>query len=62
MSMKTFSPPDTLKPFVKSVAISRKEKARNFNVLPDTGILMGFQYSGNLSYTYKSRSVSLGAA
>ncbi|MFI5142217.1 MAG: AraC family transcriptional regulator, partial [Bacteroidia bacterium] len=51
MSFKTFIPCDILKPFVKTIAISENEVASSYKVLPDTNIVMGFQYSGNLSYS-----------
>ena len=62
MSSLIFAPSDTLKPFVKSFIISRRRKAKSFNVLPGTSIVVGFQYSGKLSYENKNKSISLGSA
>jgi len=62
MSFITFLPSDILKPFVKSFAISQKENACDYKVLSDTSIVMGFLYSGKLSYMDKGKSISLGSA
>jgi hypothetical protein len=62
MSNVIFAPSDTLKPFVLSFVISRRKKAENVNVLPGTNIVVGFQYSGKLTYQYKNKSISLGPA
>lgn len=50
-SFITYMPCDALKPYVKSFAISMNEKASSYKVLPGTGMVMGFQFSGKLSYT-----------
>jgi hypothetical protein len=62
MSEKIYQPSDALKPFVKSFAIRLKEMARNFDVLPCTGFIVGFQFSGKISYLNKCQSISLGSA
>ncbi len=62
MSFHTFIPCDILKPFVKSFAISENEKADSYKVLPDTSIVMGFQYSGKLSYSENNNAVPLSSA
>src|SRR5271156_1383523 len=62
MSFTTFFPCDELKPFVKSFAISESEGPDAYKVLPDTGIVMGFQYSGKLSYTKDNKTIPLSAA
>lgn len=50
MGFQTYMPCDVLKPFVKLFAISESDQAESYCVLPDTGLVMGFQYSGRLSY------------
>jgi len=45
----TYIPCDLLKPFIKSFVISEADEERVYKVLPDTGIVIGFQYKGNLS-------------
>lgn len=62
MSFITYLPNDILKPFVKSFVISKEEKAGSYKVLPGTSIVMGFQYSGTLSYSEKDKTKSLSSA
>jgi hypothetical protein len=47
---ETFFPPDALKLFVWSLTINHREKAGDVRGLPDTGIVMDFQYAGKVSY------------
>jgi AraC-like DNA-binding protein len=62
VSFQTYIPCDILKPFVKSFAISENETANSYKVLPDTSIVMGFQYSGKLSYSENNDAVPLSSA
>lgn len=48
-------PPDKLKPFIKFIVISTSEKEGVFRMLPDTHIIMNFQYSGEVSYDDNGR-------
>lgn len=41
-------PCDGLKPFVKALVISESEAETTYKVLPDTGLVIGFQYKGQL--------------
>jgi AraC-like DNA-binding protein len=45
----TYIPCDALKPFVKALAISENADEKTYKVLPDTGLVLGFQYKGKLS-------------
>jgi hypothetical protein len=47
---QTFLPSDKLRPFVKSLMITQKEKASEMIILPDTGVIINFQYGGKASY------------
>lgn len=49
MRFDTYLPCDTLKPFVKAFVISESSKESTYKVLPDTGLVIGFQYKGRLS-------------
>ena len=49
-------------PYVKSFAISENEAGGSYKVLPDTGIVMGFQYTGKLSYQHNELAVPLSTA
>lgn len=62
MSFTTYIPADILKPFVRSFAISENNEAGSYKVLPDTSIVMGFQYSGKLSYSQNNEAVPLSPA
>jgi hypothetical protein len=62
MNFSIFQPCNALKPFIKSFAIDQRGKASDYRVLPDTSIIIGFQYSGKLSYIDKGKSISLGSA
>lgn len=62
MSFIPIIPCEQLKPYVKLFAIGRNEKAGSYNVLPDTSIVMGFQFSGKLSYTHRNEQIGLSKA
>ena len=49
MKFDTYIPCDILKPFVKSFAVQETTKENIYKVLPDTGLVIGFQYKGKLS-------------
>lgn len=49
MKFDTYIPCDILKPFVKSFAVQETSKQDTYKVLPDTGLVIGFQYKGKLS-------------
>jgi hypothetical protein len=58
----TFTPSNILQPFVKAYVISQRLKAGDYKVLPDTSIVMGFQYSGKLCYIDNGQPKLLGSA
>jgi len=49
MKFDTYIPCDILKPFIKSFAIQEITQTSTYRVLPDTGLVIGFQYKGKLS-------------
>ena len=49
MKFDTYIPCDALKPFVRSFAIQETRDESTYKVLPDTGVVIGFQYKGRLS-------------
>jgi AraC-like DNA-binding protein len=59
MKNLTFLPCDILKPFVKSFAVSEVEQESSYKVLPDTGLVIGFQYKGRLNKIENNRSTAL---
>ncbi|HYE53607.1 MAG TPA: helix-turn-helix domain-containing protein, partial [Chitinophagaceae bacterium] len=62
MSYQTYIPCDALKPYVRSFAIAESIEEGSYKILPDTGIVIGFQYKGKLSYFDNSNEVALSAA
>lgn len=48
MGYETYIPSDPLKPFIRSFAIQEAAEEATYRVLPDTGIVVGFQYKGRL--------------
>jgi len=59
MKNLTFLPCDILKPFIKSFVISEVEKESTYEVLPDTGLVIGFQFKGRLHKIENNKSASL---
>lgn len=51
MKFEVHLPCDRLLPYVKHLIISENENSAAYKVLPDTGLVIGFQYRGKLSYT-----------
>lgn len=49
MKNETYIPCDALKPFIKSFVITETGDETTYKVLPDTGLVIGFQYKGHLS-------------
>ncbi|WP_018341496.1 helix-turn-helix domain-containing protein [Cytophaga aurantiaca] len=45
-----YIPTESLKPFIKSFAVSENEYEQTYKVIPDTSIVLGFQYKGKLSH------------
>lgn len=49
MKLETYVPCEALKPFVQSLIIQEVDEESTYNVLPGTGLVIGFQYKGRLS-------------
>lgn len=49
MKFETYIPCDILKPFIKSFVIQEITEETTYKVLPDTGLVIGFQYRGWLT-------------
>ena len=43
MKLETYIPCEVLRPFVSSFAIQETAEERTYNVLPGTGLVIGFQ-------------------
>jgi AraC-like DNA-binding protein len=62
MKFKIHQPCDQLKPYVKQFIISENDDAQTYKVLPGTSLVMGFQYSGKLSFQSDASQVPLATA
>ncbi len=62
MKSETYIPCDLLKPFVKSFSIHESSDERTYKVLPDTGLVIGFQYRGKLTYLQNQNETPLRAS
>ncbi|HLA59551.1 MAG TPA: hypothetical protein VK622_12345, partial [Puia sp.] len=62
MKFDTYIPCDTLKPYVRILAISESEMAGSYKVLPGTEVVIGFQYKGKLSYTENNLETPLSSS
>ena len=62
MKFEVHLPCSQLLPYVKHLIISENENSATYKVLPDTALVMGFQYSGKLSYTDNNRQLPLATA
>jgi len=62
MKFDSYLPADELKPYVKAIVISESETEQTYKVLPDTSMVIGFQYKGNLSYVNKDVEIPLSSS
>ncbi len=59
MKFQPYLPCDRLKPYIKEFIISESNDEQIYRVLPDTSLVMGFQYQGRLSYIEKNAETTL---
>jgi AraC-like DNA-binding protein len=59
MKFVTFIPSPVLKPYIKTFAISESEDEKTYKVLPDTGLVIGFQYKGKLLHISNEQQIEL---
>jgi AraC-like DNA-binding protein len=62
MKSITYIPCDILKPYVKYFVISETDEEKTYKVLSDTGLVIGFQYKGKLSYIKDETQIPLSAS
>lgn len=58
----TYIPCDILKPYIRAFVISETENEQAYKILPDTGLVIGFQYKGSLSHIEENKQVKLKAS
>lgn len=62
MRFEVHLPCSQLLPYVKHLVISENQNPAAYKVLPDTALVIGFQYRGKLSYTDNNRETKLATA
>lgn len=62
MKYDIHTPCERLRPYVRHLVISEADEAGEYRILPDTALVMGFQYGGNLGYLRDDGMQSLAAA
>lgn len=62
MKFEVHLPCSQLLPYVKHLVISENQNPAKYKVLPDTALVIGFQYCGRLSYTENDHETKLATA
>jgi len=62
MKFQVHLPCDQLLPYVKHLIISENEHASTYQVVPDTALVIGFQYRGKLAYLTDNQTHPLSTA
>jgi AraC-like DNA-binding protein len=62
MKFQVYLPCDQLLPYVKHLIISENEHANTYQILPDTSLVIGFQYRGKLAYLNDDQTHPLATA
>jgi AraC-like DNA-binding protein len=62
MRFDIYTPCDILAPYIRSIAISESAGQAPYKVLPDTGLVIGFQYQGKLACLNDNSEVMLSTA
>ncbi|MES1220573.1 MAG: helix-turn-helix domain-containing protein [Bacteroidota bacterium] len=57
MKFDKFIPADKLKPYIKYFAVSENEFETEYKIFPSSGLVIGFQYKGQLS-TIKNKAIN----
>jgi len=56
-----YAPGDILKPYIKYFVIAESEQEKAYKVLPDTSLVIGFQYKGKLAKLTDENEITLSA-
>jgi AraC-like DNA-binding protein len=59
MANRIHLPCDILKPYVQNFIISESTPETTYRVLPDTGVVLGFQFKGRLSHLAEDKEIKL---
>lgn len=61
MAFLVYLPCEPLLPYVKQLALSESDVGATYRVLPDTSVVLGFQYKGALAFVEAGAETSLAA-
>lgn len=56
MHLKSYSPCDVLKPYIKTFMIIESESGMVNRILPETSLVMAFRFNGSIKYTQQNES------
>lgn len=62
MRYQVYIPCDRLKPYIRQFVISEASDEQTYKVLPDTSLVMGFQYAGKLASVKGTNTLPLATA
>ncbi len=62
MRFENYIPCDILKPYIKSFAIQGADDGTTYTVLPDTSLVMGFQFKGRLAIIDNQKEIPLASS
>lgn len=62
MSSAIYIPSAILQPYIHSFSVQEKDTENTYKVVPGTGLVIGFQYKGSLSYHDKGSTIQLSQA
>lgn len=62
MKFNKYLPSETLKPYIKYFAVSENKIASSYKVFPSSGLVIGFQYKGELNSIQNDREYKLNSA
>lgn len=62
MKFDSYIPSEALKPYVRELIISEATEEKTYKVIPDTGLVIGFQYKGRLTQLMPGGEKSLSAS
>jgi AraC-like DNA-binding protein len=62
MKFDTIIPTDRLKPYIKKLVVSENPVEKIYKVFPSTGLVVGFQYRGQLNHIHNDEEVKLANA
>ncbi|NHA05510.1 helix-turn-helix transcriptional regulator [Mucilaginibacter sp. HC2] len=62
MKFQVYLPCDQLLPYVKHLIVSENEDPNTYQILPDTALVIGFQYRGKLAYLTDAKTHPLATA